>query len=132
MSETLTTTVATCRSPTSSRSLMAQMLVSLLHERSPLTRQRDQAAGRPEVLLAVAALEQLWREEPVEGRPAGHDGQVAVVHPVGEHHQAQRYRLVVDRPDVLEADRGHLVEQGAVLRWVHLGEVPGQVDEVVE
>ena len=100
--------------------------------RRALAGQRHQPADRPEVLLAVAALQQRLREQPVERHAARDHRQGPVVEPVGEHHEPQRDGLVVDGAHVLQADGAHPVEQGAVLRGVDRRQVPEQVDEVVE
>jgi len=89
-----------------------------------------QAGEGSEVLLAVAAFEHLGGEHAVEGDAAGQEGEVAVVHAVGEDDQAEGYVLVGEFADVDDADGLDAVERAPYL----LGAVrrgAGRVDEVV-
>ena len=57
---------------------------------------------------------------------------VPVVQPIDQHDQPQRLGLVVQGADLLQAHQGNAVHEGPVLRRVHLGQEPDQVQEVVQ
>src|SRR5215207_4055394 len=95
------------------------------------TCQSDQAGQRAQVFLPVAALEHVRREHPVQWYAAGQQRDVPVVHPVCEHHHAERGVLVRQLPYVEDPDRVDPIQQSAVLAGVQLREVPVQIDEVV-
>lgn len=66
------------------------------------------------------------------GLPAGHERQLAVVHPVGQDDQPQGDVLVFDLPHASPADHPHTVEKCAVPARVQLSEMRCQPVEVVE
>src|SRR5690349_8532992 len=92
----------------------------------------DQTGDGAKVLLAVAAAQHVLGEDPVEGDAGGGDGELPVVHAVGEDDQPQGGGLVVDRPDAAQEDGVDVVEHGAVPARVDVLEVFEQGVEVVQ